>query len=146
MSNYLFELELTVIPSGWDKIYKEASEIYPNGQIVNHGNESSYFFDPVSCRHLVIKEFEKHKALAKKLFTEQSLSTKQAINNFVETDIILYNLLDLWVSDDHDYFSFDPRSFIDDIFQEKFSYFSAYTPSYLKPYKKFRFLEIDFDL
>jgi hypothetical protein len=126
----LWDLEIEKIPCGWEEEYQNALQEHPNGTVIecDEGcNEvSKYYYHPVQCHDLLIRNFNKAKIDAKSLLAERNnLELGDFINGIVRIDALLLYIIDTWVTDMMDCSCFNPEKIMPqsdkDIFETYFT-------------------------
>lgn len=142
MSMFLWEIDIEQIPLGWNDIYEDARENYPNGTKFD-----KYFVHPIECRTQLIAHFKNYQEKAKE--TYQSLLKgfdRDILHTLLKYDQILYSVLYEWLGDERDHSEFDPKD-IEKNINDHYGYLLSANAerTYMQPYKRLQVIQMNFD-
>lgn len=147
MFEYLWDLTLDKLPCGWENTYQEALINCPDGELIpseEHWGETqrNYFYHPVKYRQLILETFNNYKAKAIELMNKKdTLDFKEFINQIVQIDIVLYNLISHWITDEEEFDinSFNPNNFYNEINNKDYFDSSEFKANEFEKLKLIRF-------
>lgn len=141
---FLWDLNISEIPIGWQKEFDIAKLETPNGEYVtyqvNNDESDTYYYNIPASKEFLENTFNEQKAKAQELYSESMDS--QTISKLIECDILLYNVLCYWVMDEDIEFSdFNPDFITKSIYDTNCYLTSSYWGS-MRKYDGLRFFHL----
>ncbi|WP_313891155.1 hypothetical protein [Psychrobacillus sp.] len=140
MTEHLWELKLEQIPLGWNDMYQDAIEKYPNGAEMNGS-----FVHPVDYHAQLLAYFHVYQAKAKSAYDKlQEKFDKKLLNTLVQYDMFLYSVIYEWVDDERDFSQFN-SSDLDNQLKDSIYYVVKDDLLHMEPYKQLQLIQMNFD-
>ena len=142
MKKFLWDIDIEQLQLGWEDVYQNAYENFPNGTVIKN-----CFFHPVEYQAQLLAYFHTYQTKAKSTHEQLQKNFDRELLNLLATyDRLLYSVLYEWLDDERDISQFN-SSDLDRRLEDTVGYMLSADAelSFMQPYKKLQLIQMDFD-